>query len=74
MRRRLTLLLAATAAATMSLSTPAAFATDHDEGRGATVEEFVCFRDTGDQVRLGTGKIITTPGGNSHVVCTGQPL
>ncbi len=74
-RRRLGLLLAATgAAATMSLSAPPAFATGHDEGGGATVEEFVCFLSTGDQIRLGTGKVVTTPSGNVHVVCTGEPL
>ena len=74
-RRRLGLLLAATgAAATMSLSAPPAFATGHDEGGGATVEEFVCFLSTGDQIRLGTGKVVTTPSGNVHVVCTGKPL
>jgi hypothetical protein len=72
-RRRLGLLLAATgAAATMSLSAPPAFATGHDEGGGATVEEFVCFLSTGDQIRLGTGKVVTTPSGNVHVVCTGD--
>lgn len=73
-RRRLGLLLAATsaAAATMALSAPSAFG--GGEGRGATIEEFVCFRSTGDQVRLGTGKVITTPSGNVRVVCTGEPL
>ncbi len=74
-RRRLGLLLAATsAAAAMALSAPSAFGGGGDEGRGATIEEFVCFRSTGDQVRLGTGKVITTPSGNVHVVCTGEPL
>ncbi len=73
-RRRLVLLLAATTAAmTMSLSAPSAFATGREEGRGATFEEFVCFRSTDDQIRLGTGKVVTTPSGNVHVVCTGKP-
>jgi hypothetical protein len=51
----------------MSLSAPPAFATG--QGGGATVEEFVCFLSTGDQIRLGTGKVVTTPSGNVHVVC-----
>ena len=76
-RRRLGLVLAVTgAAATMSLSAPPAFATGHDDrrrDRGATVEEFVCFRDTDDKISLGTGRVITTPSGNVHVVCTGKP-
>ena len=64
----------------MSLSGSPAFAAGHGEGgqevegRGATVEEFVCFRDTGSGTRLGTGKVITTPNGNVQVVCTGAPL
>jgi hypothetical protein len=74
-RRRLGLFLAATgAAATISLSAPPAFAAGQDEGRGATIEEFVCFRSTGDKIRLGTGKVITTPSGNVRVVCTGRRL
>ncbi len=74
-RLRLGLLLAATAvAATMSLSAPPAFATGHNEGRGATVEEFVCFRSDGDETRIGTGKVVTTPSGKVQVVCTGKPL
>ena len=73
--RRLGLLVAATgAAATMSLSAPPAFAAGQGEGRGATIEEFVCFRSDGDRIRLGTGKVITTPSGETHVVCTGEPL
>ncbi len=74
MRRRRLGLLAATSVATMALSAPSAFGTGNDEGRGATIEEFACFRSTGDQVRLGTGKVITTPSGNVHVVCTGKPF
>ena len=80
-RLRVGLFLAATGAvATMSLSAPAAFAAGRDEGghevegRGATMEEFVCFRETGDRIRLGTGKVITTPSGNVRVVCTGAPF
>ncbi len=74
-RRRLGILLAATgAAATLSLSAPPASAAGQGEGRGATIEEFVCFRSTDDRIRLGTGKVITTPSGRTHVVCTGQPL
>ncbi len=71
-KRRLALWLASGVVATMSLSSSAAVAAGHDEG--ATIEEFVCFRSTGDQVRLGTGIVITTPSGNVQVVCTGQPL
>ncbi|HEV2069168.1 MAG TPA: hypothetical protein VGR26_05195 [Acidimicrobiales bacterium] len=74
MRRWLGLLLAATSAAAISLSAPAAFATGHDDARGATIEEFVCFRSTGDRISLGTGKVITTPSGEVRMVCTGAPL
>ncbi len=58
----------------MSLSVPPALATGHDGGRGATIEEFVCFPSRGDRISIGTGKVITTPSGNTRVVCTGQPL
>ncbi len=64
----------------MSLAAPPAFAAGEGEGgqevegRGATIEEFVCFRDTGDGIRLGTGLVITTPSGEVRVVCTGRPL
>ena len=80
-RRRVGLFLAATGAlATMSLSAPPAFAAGEGEGgqevegRGATIEEFVCFRETGNRIGLGTGKVITTPSGNVRIVCTGKPL
>lgn len=75
-RRRLGRILGVTgAAAVMLLSAPPAVASDHNEGRGATVEEFVCYKSIGgDRVRVGTGKIITTPSGNSQLVCTGKPL
>lgn len=75
-RRWLGQILGATSVAgVMLLSAPSAVASDHNEGRGATVEEFVCFKSTGDdRVRVGTGKIITTPSGNSQFVCTGKPL
>jgi hypothetical protein len=74
-RRGLGLLLAtATAAVTMPLSAGPAVAAGHDQGDGATVEEFVCFHSSGDRVRLGTGRVITTPSGNVHVVCSGQPI
>ncbi len=70
-RRRLGMLLAATGVvATMSMSAPPAFA----DGRGATIEKFVCFRSTGERIGLGTGRVITTPSGEVHIVCTGQPL
>ena len=74
-RRQLAALVAATgAAASILLSAPPAFADGHDHGEGATQEEFVCFFSSGDKVRLGTGRVITTPSGNTHVVCTGEPL
>ena len=75
-RRRLGQILAGTsAAAVMLLSAPPAVASDRNEGRGATVEEFVCFKSTGgDRTRLGTGKVIITPSGNTQLVCTGKPL
>lgn len=75
MRRRLGFLLAATGAtAALWLAPQPAFAAGHGGDGGATVEEFVCFRSAGDRIILGTGKIITTPSGNSNVVCTGQPV
>lgn len=44
-------------------------------GRGrATFEEFVCFRPTPTEVKLGTGDVVTTPSDNVNVVCTGQPF
>jgi hypothetical protein len=74
-RRRLGALLAATSVpATLSLSAPPAFAAGDGEGGGATIDEFVCFRSAGDRVMLGTGKVVTTPSGETHVVCTGEPL
>ena len=74
-RRRIRLLLAATGvAATVSLSAPPAVAVGQGEDGGATIEEFVCFRETGNGIRIGTGKIITTPSGHVHLVCTGEPL
>ena len=73
MRRWRGLVLAATGAAAISLSAPPAFASGND-ARGATTDEFVCFRSTGDRIRLGTGKVITTPSGEVRVVCTGAPL
>ena len=73
MEKRIALVLMALG---MMLATAApAFAADHrGEGGGATIEEFVCFRSTGDKIRLGTGKVVTTPSGNVHVICTGKPL
>lgn len=73
-KRRLALSLADGVAATMSLSASPALAAGQDDGRGATTEEFVCYHSTGDRVRLGTGRVVTTPSGNVHIVCTGQPL
>ena len=43
-------------------------------GGGATQERFVCFKTTGEETRIGTGKVITTPSGNVNVVCTGKPI
>ncbi|HVL52277.1 MAG TPA: hypothetical protein VM754_12330 [Actinomycetota bacterium] len=63
------------AAAMVLLTAPPAVASDHNQDRGATIEEFVCYKSTGgDRVRVGTGKIITTPSENSQLVCTGKPL
>ncbi|MCA1707772.1 MAG: hypothetical protein LC808_32675 [Actinobacteria bacterium] len=73
-KQRLALSLASGMVATVSLSSSPALAAGHDEGRGATIEEFVCFRSTGDEVRLGTGRVITTPTGNVRIVCTGEQL
>ncbi len=75
-KRRLGLLLAgASASAMMLVSAPPAFAVGQGGGGGgATVEEFVCFRTTGQGIRIGTGKIIATPSGDVRTVCTGKPL
>ena len=62
------------ASALMLLSAAPVFAAEHGGGGGATIEEFVCFRSTGEETRLGTGKIITTPSGQTHIVCTGKPI
>jgi hypothetical protein len=68
-------LLAATGTlVALSLSGSPAFAAGQGEGGGATIEEFVCFRETGNRIALGTGKVVTTPSGEVHVVCTGEPL
>ena len=71
-KRRLAAWLASGVLATVGLTSSPAAA--QDDGRGATIEEFVCFRSSGDDVRLGTGRVITTPSGNVQIVCTGQPL
>ena len=71
-KRRLAVWLASGVLATVGL--PVSPAAAQHEGRGASVEEFVCFRSSGDHVHLGTGKVITTPSGNVQIVCTGQPL
>jgi hypothetical protein len=74
-RRRLGVLLVATGAAvTTSVSATPVFAAGQGEGRGATVEEFVCFHFANDRISVGTGRVITTPSDETHVVCTGQPL
>lgn len=74
-RRRLGLLLSGVGAtATMLVSAPPALALAEGDGRGATIEEFVCFRSAGERIGLGTGKVITTPSGHVQIVCTGQPL
>ncbi len=54
--------------------TVAAFPALAGSGGGATQEEFVCSRSAGEKVKLGTGKVITTPSGNVNVVCTGKPI
>ena len=69
--RKLTLLVAMLA---MVLATAVPAFAAGQGGGGATVEEFVCFRSVGDEIRLGTGKVVTTPSGNANVVCTGQPF
>ncbi len=33
------------------------------------MEEFVCFRSTPNEMKLGTGKVIATPSGNVNIVC-----
>lgn len=71
-KRRLAAWLASGVLATVGLTSSPAAA--QDDGRGATIEEFVCFRETGNRIGLGTGKVITTPSGNVRIVCTGKPL
>ena len=65
-------MLAALTATLVSLS--AAPASAAGQGGGATMEEFVCFRSTPKKIQLGTGKVVTTPSGNVHIVCTGKPF
>ncbi|CAN5718442.1 hypothetical protein BH20ACT11_BH20ACT11_16700 [soil metagenome] len=70
--RKLALMVAMLA---MVLATAApAFAADRGRGGGATIEEFVCFFSAGDNTRLGEGKVVTTPSGKTHIVCTGKPI
>ena len=71
-RRFLLLMAAAFVAATMLLWAAPVVAAD--PGGGETIEEFVCIRSTGDMIRLGTGKFVTTPSGNTNTVCTGKPV
>jgi hypothetical protein len=74
MRRTISALIIA--AIMLVMTAASAFATNHDGGGGgATFEEFVCFRFTpSGEITLGTGKVVTTPSGNVHVICTGKPL
>lgn len=72
--RKIVPLLAAACAAAMSLSVAPAFAGGQGGDGGATFEEFVCFRSTPNEPKLGTGKVVTTPSGNVNVVCTGRPV
>ena len=58
----------------MMLSVAAFPALAGSNGGGATQEELVCYRSTGEKIKLGTGKVITTPSGNVNVVCTGKPI
>ena len=75
MRRTIKVMAAMTLMATMlAASVVPAFAAGQGGGGGATVEEFVCFRSAGDKVKLGTGKVITTPRGTVNGVCMGRPL
>ena len=71
---RRTIKVMAAMATMVAASVVPAFAAGQGRSGGATVEEFVCFRSTGNKVELGMGKVITTPSGNVNVVCTGQPL
>ena len=66
-------LLVAMLAMILAAAAPA-FAAGQGAGGGVTVEEFVCFRSAGDEIRLDTGKAITTLSGNVNVVCTDEPL
>ena len=74
MKKRSASLALIVGAIMMVMAAAPAFATNHNRGGGATFEEFVCFRSTGDETKLGTGKVVTTPSGNVHVICTGKPL
>ena len=71
--RRFGMVLAASgAAAVMSLPASPSLSSGSGQGGGVVTEEFVCYRSAGDHIMLGTGKVITTPSGQTHVVCTGQ--
>ena len=75
LERKVMLLLAAVfMAAMMALSAAPVSAAEYGRGGGATIEEFVCYRSTSEKIRLGTGKIVTTPSGKTHAVCTGKPI
>ena len=75
LERKIMLLLATVfMAAMMFLLAAPVFAAEHGRDDGATIEEFVCFRSTGEEISLGTGKVITTPSGKTHIVCTGKPI
>ena len=66
--------VAAVVGASAMMLSVAAFPALAGNGGGATQEEFVCFRSAGEKIKLGTGKVITTPSGNVNVVCTGKPI
>ncbi len=66
--------VAAVVGASAMMLSVAAFPALAGSGGGATQEEFVCFRSAGEKMKLGTGKVITTPSGNVNVVCTGKPI
>ncbi|MDP8973346.1 MAG: hypothetical protein M3N45_09280 [Actinomycetota bacterium] len=66
--------VAAVVGASALMLSVGAFPALASSGGGATQEEFVCFRSAGEKIKLGTGKVITTPSGNVNVVCTGAPI
>ena len=67
---RVLVLVTAMLLAVMMLAVAPAGAIGQDNGRGATVERFVCFGGDPDEITLGRGIIVVTPSGQELFHCT----